>query len=800
MANQTPAKCIFHYQTFTINKSQPLGHGSYGAVYEAKCDQLSCAAKVLHPTILDPNDPGAAKIMQRFQQECAFLENIRHPNIVQYLGMTRDPESRLPVLLMELLDESLTKMLEHSQRSLAYYVQVNICHDVALAVAYLHSNNIIHRDLSSNNVLIIGGRRAKVTDFGMSKLVGAAPSMTPLTTCPGTLVYMPPEALDEPSRYTEKLDCFSEGVIMIQVCTRLWPKPGPRIQTISDSRSPTGVVQVPVLEVNRRRNHIDMINRGHGLVPIVVDCLHYRENERPSSEELCQRLAYLKETREYRGSIENDQRLQNDIAELERQTGELQLREATIKQLHGEIQAKDVQIGQLRKQLQPLNQRLGEQEQLTTEVQLANHRLQKQVEQLQMQLSQQTQQNKKLQLREVSKISQMHGEILQQQSEIQAKDAHIEQLEKQLDQLNQHLGEKEQEIAKVKLAKHSLQTQVEQLQRQLRTKELSSVQAQRRHQHDSSLKESQSQSLPLHVVHPPNGQLVLGEWRDGGRAPFEMARGNVVVQANVVYFMNFDGKGCSYNLLTKMWSGLPECPSKYAGLVIVQDLLTAVGGGKGIYHPDPENKLLSLRGKKWVERFPAMPTKRYSAAAVTIGQHLVVAGGQTGMARYLNTVEVMDTETLTWSAVANLPRSIFWTSATICGDRLYVLGGFDKNDSTTSMLTCSLEVLLHSCSEISPDSVWQRIADVPVHLSTCVAINEDLVAVGGRNKAKEITAAVHKFNPTTDSWDLISYMPTGRYDCLVTLLPTNEIIIVGGYAPPIFSVTDVVEIATVTYI
>ena len=98
------------------------------------------------------------------------MESIRHPNIVQYLGMTRDPESRLPVLLMELLDESLTKMLERSQQSLGYYVQVDICHDIALAVAYLHSNDIIHRDFSSNNVLMIARRRVKVTDFGMSKL------------------------------------------------------------------------------------------------------------------------------------------------------------------------------------------------------------------------------------------------------------------------------------------------------------------------------------------------------------------------------------------------------------------------------------------------------------------------------------------------------------------------------------------------------------------------------------------------------------------------------------------------------
>ena len=67
---------IFRYQSFHINKSQLLGHGSYGAVYKAKCDQLPCAAKVLHPTILDPRDPGAGKIMDRFQQECAFLEAV----------------------------------------------------------------------------------------------------------------------------------------------------------------------------------------------------------------------------------------------------------------------------------------------------------------------------------------------------------------------------------------------------------------------------------------------------------------------------------------------------------------------------------------------------------------------------------------------------------------------------------------------------------------------------------------------------------------------------------------------------
>ena len=305
MAHQvTQEEVAFSFKSFHINRRQPLGHGSYGAVYKASCDQLPCAAKVLHPTLVNSRDPGAGNIMLRFKQECAFLRGIKHPHIVQYLGMTVDPVYGLPVLLMELLDENLTKMLERSQQPLPYCIQVDICHDVAMAIAYLHSNDIIHRDLSSNNILISAGRRAKVTDFGMSKLSDGTLSKTSFTMCPGTLAYMPPEALREPPRYTKKLDCFSEGVVMIQVCTRLWPDPGPRTQLVPDSRSASGGVEVPILEPVRRKNHIDMINPAHACLPIAMDCLHYLESDRPSSEELCQRLADLKETDDYNRSIE----------------------------------------------------------------------------------------------------------------------------------------------------------------------------------------------------------------------------------------------------------------------------------------------------------------------------------------------------------------------------------------------------------------------------------------------------------------------------------------------------------------
>ena len=79
-----------HIQLF---KAQSLGVGSYGAVCKAKCDDLVCAAKLLHPILFDPAarsklpPEGEHKLpISRFEQECEFLGSIKHPNIVQYLG------------------------------------------------------------------------------------------------------------------------------------------------------------------------------------------------------------------------------------------------------------------------------------------------------------------------------------------------------------------------------------------------------------------------------------------------------------------------------------------------------------------------------------------------------------------------------------------------------------------------------------------------------------------------------------------------------------------------------------------
>ena len=306
------------YGSVQIYDKEVLGTGSYGKVCKAKCGQLPCAAKLLHDTLFQDSDPGTRNLVSKFLQECQFLSTIKHPNIVQYLGTVPDPQSRRTVLLMELMDESLTRFLERLTGPLPYHSQLNICHDVALALAYLHSNAIIHRDLSSNNVLLIGeGSRAKVTDFGMSKLMNMNPRMTPLTQTPGTPAYMPPEALISPPHYSSKLDCFSHGVLALQIITRNFPNPGDATTYMEDTRYPAGRVLVQFPEAERRKKDIDLIEPSHPLLPIALHCLKDRDTERPSADELCERLASLKREPRYTHSVEQTrghiQKLQNEL-------------------------------------------------------------------------------------------------------------------------------------------------------------------------------------------------------------------------------------------------------------------------------------------------------------------------------------------------------------------------------------------------------------------------------------------------------------------------------------------------------
>ena len=430
MAQQ--ASPSIRFGSVRLLKDAPLGTGAYGQVCKATLGELPCAAKVLHPTLVDPSYPRNRAL---FEQECRFLSEIRHPNIVQYLGVAHDHVTGLPILLMELMDDSLTHFLEQSEERLPYHVQVNISHDIALALAFLHDNRILHRDLSSNNVLLISaGIRAKVTDFGMSKLTELNPRMTGLTKCPGTPAYMSPEALLDPPVYTEKLDCFQAGVLMIQTITRKFPNPSDAMRRVRDARFPTGWVNIPVPEAERRHNHLSLIPRTHPILPIAMDCLKDTDTERPSAQQICHRLSALKEAPQY-GQCFKARGGERD--------GEVQERELLIQQLRQENEEREREVREkereVRKRENEVREKEGENRNLRDELQQTEEekqRLSRRLDLTNVQIQQTLERRRQVEDQLRDEIHQLRESVstktrlLQEKDEIvREKDATIRQLQ-----------------------------------------------------------------------------------------------------------------------------------------------------------------------------------------------------------------------------------------------------------------------------------------------------------------------------------------------------------------------------------
>ena len=753
----------FGYRSVQLIKSEEnsLGIGSYGAVYKAKCDQLPCAAKILHPILFSTRDPASQRIVQRFEQECQFLSEMRHPNIIQYLGTCRDPESRLPVLFMELMDHSLTSFLEQPDDPppLPFHIQVNIAYDVAQALVYLHSHEILHRDLSSNNVLLIGSSRAKVTDFGMARLMENHPHLTP-TFCPGTMGYMSPEALREPPAYTTKLDIFSCGVLHVQLITRKFPDPGPRTQTVElqDPRYPSSRVLIEVPELERRKSHIDLIDPTHPLLVVALGCLKDKEGERPSAEQLCSRLAALKETTRYQ---ESPRQVQEQTVPQSPHGGELQQ------------QLRD-QVEELRQQVQQLQLQSGRKEE-------------------------EVRQNETEIRRKEADIRQKNGEIQrlqhrfrQNEAEIHRKDAEVQRLQRELQQTSR---DSEQLVA-------TLQQSLEQKDEVIRSKDNA---LQEKERQIRELQQSQSDRRSGSAPQPLRLQ-----WRDGPKAPFGTYGHSVAVSEGMAYFVDgvSDTKILIYNSETGQWTILPECPKRYFSIAVVNGLLTAIGGKQS---DQATKSLLSLttsralfgltEQQKWTEHFPPMKYHHNNPSVACTGTSLIVAGGW-GPDKEKAPVEVMDTKTSCWSEVASLPHVWFVGMATICGGRMYMGGGVSSgNEWSKSVLMCEVHELLQSTATQRHSQgagprdgmVWRQVAELPVKQSALVTIRGQLLALGGcvTGGGSDDTSEVRQYDTATNSWKDIGHMKIKRRYFFAAVLPSDQLMVVGGRGPK-----DSVEIAS----
>ena len=322
------------------------------------------------------------------------------------------------------------------------------------------------------------------------------------------------------------------------------------------------------------------------------------------------------------------------------------------------------------------------------------------------------------------------------------------------------------------------------------------------------------QLQPMKRPGPPPQKTVMQQksigdmkWKRESKAPEKMRRGSAAADSNMAYFHGNDSTTVhSYDSNTREWHQLPATPHTHSTLVVVHHVLTMVGG---LISGRATDSLLSLMGEgrviKWLPNLPAMPTKRYWTAAVCSGRSLIVAGGNDGRNK-LSTVEVLDTDIRQWSIASSLTHPYSDATISICGERLYMLGGEDQTGrETRSVLSCSVPELLQSCqpqpqagmlqtAPANQSTIWRCVADAPHCYSSCATLCGQLVAVGGYEALKN-SSAITGYNETTDSWEAMGDMPTARYWALVAIL-NGKMMVVGGKVVGglMRTATDVVEI------
>ena len=215
---------------------EELGRGGWGVVKVATFRGARIAAKCLYGAL------NYGYWQNVFSREMNMAARIRHPNLLQFIGATLEGEL---IILTELMPTSLRAVLERAREPLPHQQISTIGLDVARALNYLHlmrPTPLIHRDISSGNVLLEPQPndrwKAKVSDYGSINLL-----QNLRTVGPGSPVYAAPEA-NIPPLQSPKMDIFSFGVLLVEMCSAFFPDVADRERLIRSIRQPDMVALI----------------------------------------------------------------------------------------------------------------------------------------------------------------------------------------------------------------------------------------------------------------------------------------------------------------------------------------------------------------------------------------------------------------------------------------------------------------------------------------------------------------------------------------------------------------------------
>ena len=279
-----------------IPNGKDIGVGAYGRVFEVEYCGTIFAAKEIHSILVQGVRREEFEATKKaFLTECIRSASLSHPNVVLFLGVYNPGGNLLlPILVMERMQESLTSVVE-KYPNIPMYVKLSMLLDVSGGLWYLHTHHppIVHRDLSPNNVLLTKQFQhfvAKISDLGVAKVIRADSKKTK-TRAPGTVDFMPPEALLKIPEYGPPLDIFSYGGVILHVMNQEWPEPLHYVMT--DPK--TGKI-IGLSEVERRQQHLEkMTGTPADLRQLIKQCLDNQPSRRPPISDVSERMKRMKE-------------------------------------------------------------------------------------------------------------------------------------------------------------------------------------------------------------------------------------------------------------------------------------------------------------------------------------------------------------------------------------------------------------------------------------------------------------------------------------------------------------------------
>ena len=263
-----------------IKKERPIGKGGMGELYLGEWQGKQIAIKKIKLNYIKNN-----MLSNKFINEINIIASMRHPNILLFMGVTIDNNTYYMIteyLPNGSLHEYLHLSKKNQKNPLTYKQKLKIALQIAIAVKYIHSRQILHCDLKSANVLIDKNFNIKLIDFGLSYFMSEAP-----TGYIGTARWMAPEILNG-GQYSVSSDVFSYGMILMELFTEKIP--------YSDKFNyEVGKEIIKKYVNNRIANNEDILpvpKTGNVVVRnIIKKCLDAWPQNRPSMEQIIEDLA-----------------------------------------------------------------------------------------------------------------------------------------------------------------------------------------------------------------------------------------------------------------------------------------------------------------------------------------------------------------------------------------------------------------------------------------------------------------------------------------------------------------------------